>query len=46
MEKTTTIRITLKTKEDLTKLGEYGDSMNSIIQRLIAYYTKTRGKVK
>jgi len=44
MEKTTTIRITLKTKEDLIELGQYGDSMDSIIQRLIAYYTKGHKK--
>ena len=42
--KSTMIRVSEKTKEDLKKLGEYGDSMDSIIQRLIAYYAKGHKK--
>ena len=42
----TMIRVSAKTKEDLKELGRYGDSMDSIIQRLIAHYRKTKGKTK
>jgi hypothetical protein len=42
--KSTTLRVDRKTLEEFKRLGEYGDSMDSIIQRLIAHYKKGRKK--
>ena len=42
--KTTLIRVSLETKEELSKLGKYGDSMDSIIKRLIDRYKKDAKK--
>lgn len=35
---TTNIRVDLKTRDRLAKLGKYGDSMDTILVRVIDYY--------
>jgi len=43
-EEITTIRIKKSTHSKLVEIGEYGNSMDDIIKRLLENYKKTRGK--
>ena len=43
--KATNIRVLETTKSDFDKCGKYGDSADSILQRLINFYNKWKDKV-
>lgn len=41
----TNIRIYEDTKKDLEEIGKYGDTADTIIRRLIAFYKRYREKI-
>ena len=46
MEKTTTIRILLKTKTDLDLIGRKPESYDDIVRRLIDHYKRTTKEIR